>query len=126
MLFPRLSSCSMYCWIYRRVRRGTQMRERVMTYDLCEDSLQEDLHHERRVGEDCLHNLRFLSNSRANLAEQLMESCFVSGRAGIGLWKCSPSVFDRVSTTLFQIYLATYNPSSICPISRTRLMKKSC
>ena len=72
MLFPLLSSCSMYCWIYETVRRRMRTQGQATTYNLCEDPLQEDLHYKRRIGEDRLHDLRFLSYSSTDLAKQFM------------------------------------------------------
>ncbi len=59
-------------------------------YRLGEDSLQKHLHHDRRVGEDNLYDLRLFSDGPSYFSEEVHQALLTFWRYGIGVGQDFP------------------------------------
>lgn len=73
------------------VESGVKVRRVNATYNLLEDTLQENLHNRRRVGKDRLHDLCLIIDRRPNLLEQDSQSGFRCRRRSIWIADRAPS-----------------------------------
>jgi hypothetical protein len=65
------------------------------TYDLSENTLQEDLEYSRWIRENGFDNLRFLADCTPNLLDESSHPRFGFGRRRIGVTYCLPSIHQH-------------------------------
>ena len=91
MFVVRATSCSRCCCIYTTPSATARSHVKTQSHRLREHSLKVYLHDIGWIGEDCLYDLRLLSDSCPDLLKEVYQARFRYWWWGIGVRKGTPS-----------------------------------